>query len=227
MTSPSSVDAALAALTELGDAGRARGSAAYHKAPRRYLGAAVPDVDRLTRRWRRELAPEATLELAQGLWRTDVHEARIAATRLLTAARIEPEPQVWRAVAGWVPDFDTWSIADHACKAGGLRLLQQPDRLDEVERWTTWADRWSRRAALVVTLPFSGSCPLPQTPQVRERVLGWAAGYLDDRDWFVQKAVAWWVRSLGAAEPDRARRFVAEHGDRMAPFARREATRRL
>ncbi len=43
---------ALAAFEALGDAGRAAEMAAYHKAPRRYLGVAVPQISALADQWR-------------------------------------------------------------------------------------------------------------------------------------------------------------------------------
>ena len=62
---------------------------------------------------------------------------------------------------------------------------------------------------------------------IRDRVLGWAAGYCDDRDWFIQKAVAWWLRDLSKHDPARAEAFLADHGHRMKAFARKEAAQYL
>ncbi|MFP4239360.1 MAG: DNA alkylation repair protein, partial [Rhodosalinus sp.] len=61
----------------------------------------------------------------------------------------------------------------------------------------------------------------------RERILGWAAGCVDDPEWFAQKAVAWWLRDLSKRDPERVRPFLAEHGAGMKPFARREASKYL
>ena len=36
---------------------------------------------------------------------------------------------------------------------------------------------------------------------------------VEDRDWFIQKAIAWWVRELSKHDPDRARAFLAAHGE--------------
>ena len=47
-------DAALAALAAAGDPEKAAEMAAYHKAPRRYLGVSVPAVEALVADWRRE-----------------------------------------------------------------------------------------------------------------------------------------------------------------------------
>nr|MCU0912197.1 DNA alkylation repair protein [Paracoccaceae bacterium] len=48
-----------------------------------------------------------------------------------------------------------------------------------------------------------------------------------ERDWFLQKAVAWWLRDLSRHDPDRTRAWLAAHGTTLKPFARREAARHL
>jgi 3-methyladenine DNA glycosylase AlkD len=226
---PVTADEALTALRGLGAAEQAAGMAAYHKVPRVYLGVPVPVIDALAKDWRAALSLEDRLSLADGLWRTDVHEARVAAAKLLTQARIRPDDDpAWRLIASWVPDFDAWAIADHVSIAGQKRLVWDPARLDEVEAWTTSPHMWTRRAALVMTLPWTRlPHPKPADLAVRERVLGWAASYVPDRDWFIQKAIAWWLRDLSKRDPDRVRAFLAEHGAGMKAFARKEAAKYL
>lgn len=220
---------ALEALRARGEAGKAREMAAYHKAPRTYLGVANPVIDDLVRSWRADANLEMLLSLASGLWASDVHEARIAAAKLLNRARFSPDDTpVWNLIVTWVPDFDAWAIADHASMAGQKRLVGNPDRLETVGGWTTSSQMWSRRAALVMTLPWA-RLPDPSAEEinVRERVLGWAARYVDDGDWFIQKSVAWWLRELSKKDPQRVRRFLAKHGSQMKAFARREAAKYL
>ncbi len=222
------LDEALARLEAAGDAERAAGAAAYHKAPRRYLGVTVPVVTELAQGWRAELDVEGRVALAAALWESDIHEARIAAAKLLTQARITGDEGVWRLIASWVPQFDAWAIADHACDAGGRRLLADPARIDEVESWIAHPSFWVRRAALVITLPWTKqNFPKPQDLDIRDRVLGWCATYADDREWFIQKAVAWWLRDLSKHDAPRTGRFLAAHGDRLKPFARKEAGKYL
>jgi 3-methyladenine DNA glycosylase AlkD len=219
---------ALAQLEALADPQKAAEALAYHKAPRRYLGIKVPQIDALVAEWRAEASLDDRVALAAALWDTDIHEARIAAAKLLTQARIRPDEAVWTLLQSWVPQFDAWAIADHACDAIERRLLADPVRLDTVEVWTTHPNLWVRRAALVATLPWTKqNHPKPADLAIRDRVLDWAATYTDDRDWFIQKAVAWWLRDLSKHDPARTRVFLAAHGDRMKPFARREAARHL
>ena len=219
---------ALAELTALADPGRAADMEAYHKAPRPYLGIAVPDITALATGWRSHLDTQSRVAVAAHLWASNIHEARIAAAKLLTQARVPEDAPVWRLIAAWVPGFDAWAIADHACDAGARRLIADPSRLDEVETWTTHDNMWTRRAALVITLPWTKqNFPKPSDLAIRDRVLGWAATYVTDTDWFIQKAVAWWLRDLSKHDAPRARAFLAEHGPHMKSWARKEAAKYL
>ncbi len=219
---------ALDQLIALTDPERATGMAAYHKAARRYLGIANPVLNDLTRDWRREMSVAERVRVAGDLWDSDIFEARLAAAKLLTQARIRPDDGVWALIRGWVGDFDAWAIADHACMAGQRRLLANPARLDEVEEWTVSDHMWTRRAALVIALPWTRqNHPDAADLARRDRVLGWAAGYVGDPDWFIQKAVGWWLRDLGKHDADRVSAFLDRHGDAMKPFSRKLAMKYL
>lgn len=221
-------DAALAALRAQVEPGRAEQMIAYHKQNRTVLGVGNEVLNTLSRDWRGQLDLEARVDLAAGLWASDIFEARILAAKLLTQARIKPDTAVWDLVQTWVPDFDSWAIADHAASAISKRLQADPARLDVVEGWTTSDQMWSRRAALVSTLPWAKlSNPKPADLATRERILGWAATYVQDRNWFIQKSIAWWLRDLSKHDADRTRAFLAEHGDQMKAFARKEAVKYL
>lgn len=229
MTAPATPADALAALRSLGDAQKAGEMAAYHKAPREYLGVSNPDIDNVVKAIRGEAGVATRLAVARGLWDSDIHEARVAAAKLLTQARIrDREAEVWAEFLRWVPAFDAWAIADHACAVGARRLVAHPDRIETVEGWTTDPSMWVRRAAMVVTLPFAKfNHPDATQAAIRARVLGWAAAYADDREWFIQKAIAWWVRDLSKHDAGAARSFLDAHGTRLKPFARREAGKYL
>ncbi len=220
---------ALAQLRAAARRGKAEEMAAYHKVDREYIGIANPDIDALTKAWRKELTLDDRLALASGLWNTDIHEARIAAAKLLTQARIKPDDRgAWDLIKSWVPEFDAWAVADHASIAGQKRLVADPARLEDVETWTKSDHMWTKRAALVMTLPWAKqNNPKPHEDVARDRILGWAASYVPDQQWFIQKAVAWWLRDLSKRDPDRVKDFLANHGEQMKPFARREATKYL
>jgi len=219
---------ALSALRAAAEPGRAEGMAAYHKVPREYIGLRNPEIDRLTKEWRGQMDVDARVALADQLWKTDIFEARLAAAKLLTQARIRPDEAVWALICSWLPDLDSWAIADHAMMAGQKRLVAKPSRIEDVAEWTRSDSHWIRRAAMVVTLPFAKqNHPKPEELAIRIRVLEWAAAYVQDDDWFIQKSVAWWLRDLSKHDPERVDYFLSNHAKHMKPFARKEAAKYL
>ena len=222
------LDEALTALRAQIEEGRTEGMAAYHKQTRKVLGIPNPALNDLTKSWRQSLSVDDRVTLADNLWQTDIFEARIAAAKLLTQARLRPDESSWTLIQSWVADFDSWAIADHACMAGQKRLVADTSRINTVEGWTKSDHMWTRRAALVITLPWTKqNNPKPEDLAIRDRVLGWASTYVDDPEWFIQKAIAWWLRDLSKHDPDRTRDFLEAQGGRMKAFARKEAGKYL
>ena len=171
---------------------------------------------------------EERVVLATDLWSTNVFEARLAAAKLLTQARINPDAAVWALITSWVPKFDSWALADPVCLAGQKRLIAAPARIEDVEAWTRSAHHWTRRAAMVITLPWTKqNHPKPQEIEIRQRVLGWAARYVRDEDWVIQKSVGVWLRDLGKHDPERVEYFLANNAKYMKPFARKDAQKHL
>ncbi|EBA15211.1 hypothetical protein RSK20926_16182 [Roseobacter sp. SK209-2-6] len=215
-------------LTSLAEPGRAEQMAAYHKQKRSVIGISNPVLNDLAKEWRQTLSLEERVTLARELWQSDVFEARIVASKVLTQARIKEDGTVWDLLQSWVLEFDSWAIADHACTAIQKRLLAEPERLDQVASWTQSDHMWTRRAALVSTLPWAKMNNLkPADQERRNRILGWAATYVPDRNWFIQKAIAWWLRDLSKHDAQATQRFLEEHGEAMKPFARKEAGKYL
>ena len=223
------VEDALRALRAHADPERAAQMRAYHKVDREYLGLSNAITGDLAAQWRRSHDLPGLVTLAKGLWASSIFEARVAAGKLFLQARIKPDDgPAWDCIKGFVPEFDSWAIADAVAQGGQKRLLADPTRLDDVETWTRSDHLWTKRAALVFTLPFCKSRhPKPPEQAARTRILGWCADYVADPEWFIQKAVAWWLRDLSKRDPDTVRAFLATHGEKMKPFARKEAGKHL
>ena len=228
-TTPMTPTDALAALRAQADPDRAAAMAAYHKQTREVLGLSNATTGDLAAQWRKALPLPELTTLAKGLWASDIFEARLAAGKLFLQARIRPDDTpAWECIAGFVSGFDSWAIADAVAQGGAKRLLQDPSRLDEVEGWITSEHMWTRRAALVFTLPFCKSRhPNATEAAARARILGWCEALAPDRDWFIQKAIAWWLRDLSKRDPETVASWLATHGPTLKPFARKEAAKYL
>ena len=223
------VEDALNELQAQANPARAEEMRRYHKAERVYIGLTNPQINALAQDWREALDVPGRVALADALWQSNIFEARLTAAKLLTQARLRPDDSAaWTLITSWTPDFDSWAIADHVSMAAQKRLIADPTRLDEVETWITSDHLWTRRAALVSTLPWTKqNHPKPDELAARDRILGWAATLVPDHRWFIQKAIGSWLRDLSKHDPDRTNAFIEAHGDAMKPFAVKEALRLL
>lgn len=221
-------EVALAALKSHANIENAAKMARFHKVKRKYLGIANPVLEGLSKTWRADVDLEGRVALAAGLWDSDLHEARIIAAKLFTQARIRPDDAVWDEICRWVPQLDAWAIADQVAGAGARRVVADAARLDTLQVWTTDESRWVRRCALDFTLPWA---KLPYVSEAqkaeRTRILGWAATYAEDQDWFIQKSIAGWLGTLSRHDPAAVIAFTEAHGEKLKPSTLNEATRNL
>ena len=170
-----------------------------------------------------DLAQEQALELSRRLWREPVWDLKIVAGRILSRKSITPDVKVW----GFVTEAST----PISTAGRSLTIWRRPRRAassktptfwnEEVETWIENPHLWTRRAALVFSLPWAKEKRDP------DRMLGWAARLAESREWFIQKAIGWWLRELSKRDPERVRRFLADHGERLTGVARREAGKYL
>ena len=211
----------VAALRARGDAKRAAWERAYQKSGAEHWGVPLPGMDAAIKETLGDLAQDETLKLCPLLWREPVWDLKIVAGRMLARKSVEPDAKVWRFVTERLADLDGWAVADNLASVGSRCLIDDPKRLDVVEAWIDDPRLWTRRAALLFTLPWAKEKRDP------ERMLGWAARLAEDRQWFIQKAIGWWLRELSKRDPERVRRFLEEYGRTLTGVAKREATKYL
>ena len=209
------------ALRTLGDTKRAKQEKRYQKSRWDHWGVPLPSMDVAIKEALGPLSQRQALELSRRLWREPIWDLKIVAGRILARKSIEPDDKVWGFVTERLADLDGWAVADNLADVGSRCLIEDPRRLDAVEAWIESPHLWTRRATLVLTLPWAKGDRDP------ERMLGWAARLADDRQWFIQKAIGWWLRELSKRDPRRVRRFLDEQGRKLTGVAKREATKYL
>lgn len=192
-------------------------------------GVPAADLDLLVRDWRATLDLETRISLADALWQTPLEEARVAAAKLLTQARIRPDDSaVWQRIADWGSDLNSRATADALAVAGQKRLVADPNRLDQMSNWATAPNPWVRRALFVMTLPWAAMRnPKPQDLDVQAQVIVWATALARDPSAVVQTALGAWVIGLTRHDPEQVQAFMTEHGAGLPRHIRDDITKTL
>jgi 3-methyladenine DNA glycosylase AlkD len=211
----------IASLRGYADPERADKDRIYHKSSWEHWGVTAPEMETSIRETLGGAEPDTLMQISSDLWPEPVWDLKIVAARILAGKSLPPDERLWDFVTLRMGDLDAWAVADNMSSVASRCLIADPRRLDMVETWVESRHLWTRRASLVFTLPWTRSGRDP------ERMLGWARRLCGDREWFIQKAIGWWLRELGKRDPDRVRRFLAEHGATLKAFARREAGKYL
>ena len=211
----------IAALRAFGSRERAEKEKSYQKSKWEHWGVPLPKMDVAIREALADVAEDELFRLSRRLWSEPVWDLKMVAARILARGSVAPDERLWAFVTERMADLDGWATADNLANGGSRCLIAEPRRLDVVETWVESPHLWTRRAALVFTLPWTKAGRDP------ERTLAWAARLAEDRQWFIQKAIGWWLRELSKRDPERVRRFLADHGGALTDVARREATKYL
>ena len=115
-----------------------------------------------------------------------------------------------------------WDVVDDiATHLVGPLLLAHPADVGPVLRaWAVDDDRWLRRTSVIAQLLAKDRTDVDLLTTAID-------ANLDDRDFFLRKAIGWALRQYARTNPDWVRAFVAERGNRLSPLSRREALKHL
>ena len=214
-------------LRAAADPSRAPQMQAYMKSAMPYLGVAVPRVRVIVRAVAKSRPPDTTGDLADTaltLWReAEYREERYAATALtgVSAARRLQTTALLPVYREMITSGAWWDHVDEVSHRVGALLVAFPDEVAPVVAgWAHDDDRWLRRSSVICQVGLKG------TTDTR-LLTGPMIANLDDRDFFLRKAIGWALREYAKTDPDWVRAFVAEHGDRLSPLSRREALKHL
>jgi len=192
------------------------------------LGVSMPAIRELARQTKQQLRREQTArhEVAERLWSSAVHEARILAALVDVPALVD-EMQMER----WAHDLDSWDVCDQLC---GNLFDKSAFAWQKAAEWAGREPEFVKRAGFVLMTqlavhdksaadaPFEAFLPLI----VREAA--------DERP-YVKKAVNWALRQIGKRNArlngpaiEAADQILAAYPDsRAARWIARDALREL
>jgi 3-methyladenine DNA glycosylase AlkD len=117
----------------------------------------------------------------------------------------------------------TWAFVDElAIAITGPLVERSPDLLRVLDRWAEDDDFWVRRSAMLALLR-----PLRRGRGDFRRFARYAGRMLEEREFFIRKAIGWVLRETGKPRPDLVYAWLLPRAARASGVTVREAVKYL
>ncbi len=169
-------------LKSLSDPEAVKGMARFGINPENTYGVSIPNL--------RKIAKEAgeNHDLAQQIWASNVHEARILASMI-----DEPKMVTEEQMEAWVKDFDSWDVCDQVC----MNLFEKvPIAWKKIIDWTEREEEFVKRAAFALIACLAWHNKKAEDKKFIALFPVIIQGATDERN-LVKKAVNWALRNIG------------------------------
>jgi 3-methyladenine DNA glycosylase AlkD len=209
-----------------GNAARAAAEKAYLKSELRFHGVTAPQVRRAAVEFcRAEKTPSraALIALVDALYETDWFDLRSAGLAVLEA-RIG---LLLASDADWLLSLvrrsANWAQVDWLSVHMIGRLVEAHPKLKtKLRRWARDRDFWVRRASLLALL-----LGLRRGDGDFALFAELAAPMLEEREFFIRKAIGWVLREASKKQPELTHAFLRQHRERVSGLTLKEGARRL
>ena len=204
----------------------AQGAKAYLKSDWEFIGIRTPVFRRAIRTELARVPPlnrETLLATVSALWADEVFELRAAAVELLDSHGALLLPRDLALVERLVRESHTWALVDGLAAHVAGSLVERHPRLGRtLDRWARDPDFWVRRSALLALL-----VPLRRGGGDFDRFSRYADAMLDEREFFIRKAIGWVLRETSKKRPAMIADWLAPRMHRTSGVTRREALKYL
>ena len=179
-------------LKSLSDPKAVEGMARFGINPKNTYGVSIPKLRNLAKELRR-ITNDNNHRLAQKLWSSGIHEARILASMV-----DDPEKVTDTQMERWVGDFDSWDVCDQCCSNlfDKTRFAYQ-----KAVEWSSRKEEFVKRAGFTIMACLAVHDKRANDDTFLKFLALMKKGAVDDRN-FVKKAVNWALRQIGKRNPE-------------------------
>jgi 3-methyladenine DNA glycosylase AlkD len=214
-------------LRELGTAERAVTEKAYLKIDLEFAGVSVPVMRSAVTGWchdRDGLAHDELTSVALALWASSLYESRQAAVILLERQARLLVPGDTELIEHLLRNSRTWALVDGlaANVAGDIAERFPADTAPVLDRWAVDRDFWIRRSSMLALLR-----PLRRGQGDFDRFAGYADAMLEEKEFFIRKAIGWVLRETAKRQPELVATWLAPRVHRASGVTVREAIKPL
>jgi 3-methyladenine DNA glycosylase AlkD len=158
------------------------GMARFGINPENTFGVSIPNL----RRMAKEIGKDHSL--AQQLWFSGIHEARILASMI-----DDPNQVTGKQMDSWIEDFNSWDVCDQCCMNLFSKISMAWVKAIE---WTKREEEFEKRAGFVLMACLAWYDKKSPDEKFLVFLPGIKHGANDDRN-YVKKAVNWALRNIG------------------------------
>lgn len=151
------------------------------------LGTSLPELRKIAKSIKKNHG------LAQDLWDTGIHEARIIASLIDDPAKVTPEQ-----MDSWTADFYSWDLCDQVC---GNLFDRTPFVLEKALEYSHHSKEFVKRAGFVLMAEYAVHHKLASN-EVFIRFLPVIEREAWDNRNFVKKGANWALRQIGKKNPE-------------------------
>ena len=209
-----------------GTALRATGQKAYLKSDLDFFGVSVPVVRAALKRESREnplSSRSELLETAVSCFDFTYFEMQLFGVLLLGQNSNLLEVRDLGALADLVRKCETWALVDPLSKPGEVLVDRgMPDVGPILDEWSTDDNFWIRRYSLLVLMRG-----LVRDDEYWDRFVRYADSMIEEREFFIRKAIGWTLREVSKVRPDPVAEYVRRHMPVISGVTFREAVKYL
>ena len=208
-----------------GTSARAAGEKQYLKSDLEHFGATVGDIRRVARDVVNAdpgITHDELMDLVAALWSRPVHESRMAAVTLLQFFPKLLRPEDLDTVESMIRGSRTWAYVDDLAGhvAGGL-VMRYAESSSWLDRWAVDVNFWIRRSSLLALLESL------KHGERFEQFGRYADSMLDEKEFFIRKAIGWVLRDTSKKRPDEVFAWILPRAARASGVTLREAVKYL
>jgi 3-methyladenine DNA glycosylase AlkD len=216
---------ASAALADVANAEKAVGMQAYMKTDMPFYGVQTPARVPILRRLVAEFPPTDRDEyevLVLGLWDLPHREEKYLALGVAQHYRSFVDTASLPLYRRLIVEGAWWDLVDEVAThlVGHLVVHHPTETWPEVDRWIDGPDMWLRRSAIICQV---GAKDMTDA----ERLFAFCAARLEEKEFFIRKAIGWALREYAKTDPQAVARFAIEHRHRLSGLSFREATKHI
>ncbi len=161
---------------------------------------------------------------------TGILEAQVFALKLLARFKRRFDRLLWERIDdNWFAHIDNWASCDHLfIDVVGYYPLLDDRYLEELREWSKSEDPWRRRVSFSSMIRFVRNTKNNElSAKAVDFVLELQSTLINDKAYYVRKAIPWLLRECTKTHPDKVEVFIREHLSSFKRAELKDASRKL